>query len=301
MGTEINHRDIVVPLNHVLIKPDEDFKFFHNEKGEETGIHVATSFRQYKNPNSEWDYEEEEVLETISQNLSYSGTVIKTPRRINFDGYAAERYFKENQHILEDITYTSEDEERMRGKRKVAMKCAARLQEIRENSLQFDVDIEINEGDKVYYDFMEKFSVYKNGLVLDTDIGELYLIRYDKLEMVVRDGNVHPLNMNVLIEWKSKEEISYGSLTLAASPKKIYETSGIQEGVVVGVPTQAKGFLNPEEKVSVHNMNLGECVVFKPEYAYYLENENHYTLFGGREILRIRAHNILFKKDGVQI
>lgn len=289
----IDHKKIKLPVNYVAILPDPDFEFFHKSDGTQSSIRVATSLRQYKNPNSEWDYEEEEVVDSIGHNLSYSGKVIQVPEKLIFNGYLAEKFFLENRDVIEGVMDKSSDQDRNIEKRKAAMRASQKLQDIREDSMEYDVPIEVVVGDRVFYDFTEKF----DPTYLKTDIGDLLLVPYDKLELRVRDGEVYPLNDNILLEWNRKDRYEYGNLVLeAANTKKIYEASGVQYAKIVALPVQSKGNINPKDHVDISVLNVGDEVGFTPQYAYYLENENHYVLFGGKEILRIKAKDILFKK-----
>lgn len=293
MNTEIiDHKTIRLPINYVLIKPDDDFKFLHNENGEETGIYVATSLMQYKNPNSEYDYTETEVVETLAQNLSYSGTVIQIPEKLIFNGRLCQQFFNDNKDILEGVYENDTDNQHSVEKRKKAMYTSRVLQDMREESVEYEVPIEVKIGDRIFYDFTEKF----DSKIIKTDIGELFLIKYDKLETVIRGEEVYPLNDNILVEWENNSKIKFGSLELEGPKKKIYEVKGVQTARIVGLPCQVTGCINPNDHVDISDLNIGDEVYFLPQYAFYLENENHYILFGGREILRIKSKDVLFKK-----
>lgn len=288
----IDHKKIKLPVNYVAILPDPDFEFYHKSDGTQSSIRVATSLRQYKNPHSEWDYEEEEVVESIGHNLSYSGKVIQIPEKLIFNGYLAEKFFEDNRDVLGGFMEQDVTDERSMEKRKASMRASQKLQEIREDSMEYDVPIEVEVGDRVFYDFTEKF----DPTYIETDIGELLLVPYDKLEVRVRGAEVYPLNDNVLIEWIKKDKLKLGNLELHAPTKEIYESKGIQEAKVVALPVQSQGNINPKEHVDISGLNIGDIIGFIPQYAFYLENENHYVLFGGKEILRIKAKDILYKK-----
>ena len=149
------------------------------------------------------------------------------------------------------------------------MRASQKLQEIREDSMEYDVPIEVEVGDRVFYDFTEKF----DPTYIETDIGELLLVPYDKLEVRVRGEEVYPLNDNILMEWKRKDNFQFGSLVLEAPKKEVYQASGIQYAEIIALPVEPKGNINPKDHVDISGLKIGDEVGFIPQYAFYLENE----------------------------
>lgn len=276
----LDHTKIFLPQNYVLIKPDEDFKNYHNSKGEETSILAATSLRMAANPTSETDFSEKEIVDTYSHNMSYTGTVISVPKKLNFTGPEARKFYKENKEGLLDQLK--------------AMKILGRYNQIKEDSVEYKVPMDVKVGDKVMYDYIERFNVYESGMVLDTDIGELFLIKYDKLELRIRDEEIKPLNSWVLMEYNRERKMELGKLVLEGVDKRIEETVGVHKSKVMMMADPSEDYIGDNNFYDpIHELKLGDEVYYLPQHASNVENDNHFFLFRGKEIIKIRSHNIL--------
>lgn len=276
----LDHKTIFLPQNYILVKPDGDFKHYHNSEGKETSILAATSLRIAADPNSETDFSEKEIVDTYSHNMSYTGTVIAVPQKLNFTGEEARKFYKENKDGLQDQLK--------------AMKVLGKYNQIKEDSVEYKVKMDVEIGDKVMYDYLERFNVYESGLVLETDIGELFLIKYDKLELRIRGEEIKPLNSWVLMEYDRTREISSGNLVLQGVDKRIEETVGVHSSKILMMADPSEDYLGDNDFYDpIHELNIGEEVFYLPQHASNVENDNHFFLFSGKEIIKIKSHNIL--------
>lgn len=289
MKTKIDHKNIKLVTNYVLVLPDKDYDKYHNEKGEETNLYAPTSFMAATNPLSEDDFSERDIMDTYSHNFSYSGTIIAIPEKLVFLGNEIKEYLERNQHTLGD-----QDNQKDQRAMKAAMTIMAKVEKMQEDSVDRLCDIDVKIGDKVYYDYLERFKVYEEGRVIQTDIGELFLIKYDKLELRIRDEEIKPLNGYVFVEWERKNELKHGSLVLEGLDKRVEDTNGIQECKVVYLPDPIKSHLDEIQfRDPVNEISVGDKIVFVSQHASNIENDNHFTLFGGREMLKVQSKYII--------
>lgn len=286
----IDHKKIRLQQNYVLIKLDADFDKYHNEKGEETMFVAPTSFRNAVDAQSEDNYAEQDIMDSYSHNMAASGTVITCPDKLVFLGNEIKEHLKANQH---NLGYADDKDAPHRSKM-AAMEILNKVEEMRESSLEFISPMDIQPGDRVFFDYLERFTIYEAGRVIQTDIGELFLIRYDKLEIRIRDGQIKPLNGFVLVEWERSKPIKFGALELAGPDKRIEETVGIQNSEVVALPDPVHALMDDLEfSDPVRYLKVGDRVAFHSYDATPLEPDNHFILYQGREILKVRSQNII--------
>lgn len=286
----IDHTKIRLQQNYVLIKVDKDFDKYHNEKGEETMFIAPTSFKHAVDLRSEDNFAERDIMDSYSHNMAASGTVITCPDKLVFLGNEIKEHLKANQHNLGYI----DDKDAPHRSKMAAMSILNQVEKMRENSLMLQTEIDIQPGDRVFFDYLERFTIYEAGRVLQTDIGELFLIRYDKLEIRIRDGHIKPLNGFVLVEWERSKPIQFGALYLAGPDKRIEETVGVQNAEIVALPDPVNAHMDDLEfSDPVKYLKVGERVAFQSHDATPLEPDNHFILFNGREILKVQSKNIL--------
>lgn len=286
----IDHTKIRLQQNYVLIKLDADFDKYHNEKGEETAFIAPTSFRDYVDPNSEYNFEERDIVDTYSHNMASSGTIITCPDKLVFLGNEIKSHLEANQHNLGYI----DDKDAPHRSKMAAMTLLNKVEEMREVSVDRVTEMDVKPGDRVFFDYLERFTAYEAGKVIETDIGELFLVRYDKLEIRIRDGEIKPLNGWVLVEWERSKPIKFGALELAGPDKRIEETAGVQNAEVVMLPDPVIAHMDDLDfSDPVRFLNVGDRVAFNTESATPLEPDNHFILFKGKEILKVESKNIL--------
>lgn len=153
---------LVIPANYVLIKPDMNFDTYQI-KGKETGIHVAP-----------WGINQ-------ASHISVTGTVYKLPQRLVYRGKLVKQ-------LRGDLREQSEENKL--------------LPILRSQSVSYDVPMELNLGQKVYYEYTTRLSAMADGRLIDTAEGEMMFVPYDILVLAFKPGtdmaNVQPQNVQML-------------------------------------------------------------------------------------------------------
>lgn len=276
METIIDHKKIKILTNFVLVKAHKEMLKYHLN-GKETSILVGHSSMKYSDPNDSLDFEMHETVDTHAHHWPISGEVIAVPDKNVFNGHLIHNEVKGLRG--EDIdSYIIEKNKRMS-----------------DASLEINSPLEVQVGDEVFFDYMMTSVAYDNGHFLNTDIGDLVLIRYDKLIGRVRNGEIYPLNSNIFFEWDKPKKI--GSFDLP--DKNIYDVEDIQEGVINYVGLDFRYYLEGAKFIDMPtSFSVGDRILFEPCYCSLIESEFHLRIFGGKEVYTISRRNILaIKKE----
>lgn len=135
------------------------------------------------------------IVDEANQHLhvAVTGTVLEAPRELVYLGYEMAKLDKNNALQLQ------------------------RIRDINDITMPFDTDLEIKEGDRVVFSYvyqMDKLDLFKDNL----------LIPYSELFCRINDGEIYPLNGNIIVE-QIKKDIVIGNV-------KIGEKRSDTEGVV---------------------------------------------------------------------
>lgn len=266
----VNHKEIKPQTNYVLIKPDEESEKYHLN-GKETSIFIGKSFMKYVDEHDSLDFTTVEAVDTQAQHWPITGTVICAPKKNVFYGHDIRK--------LIDSRGESIDPEDMQ-----------QANRMKDASVEFQSPVEVKEGDRVIFDYGVNMRCYEDGQYFHTDIGTLFLVKYDKLEGVIHEEEIMPLNSNVFFEWEKPDKIG----SFIAVEKEIYEVEGIQYGRVTHVGSNirysTKGMQLFDE---AHQFKVGDRIMFNWYDATMVESQSHLTIFDGREIYTIRARDII--------
>lgn len=267
----IDHKQIVPLKNWVLLKPDEEMEKYHLN-GKETNIYVGRSYMKYVDDLDSLDFEEKETVDTFAQHWPISGKIIAVPNRLTFYGHDIHRFM----NSLSDEGITPDD-----------LKMARSMSD---DSNKFEGDVEVEVGDTVFFDFLVNIHTYENGYYFHTDIGTLFLVRYDELIGKMSDGVVTPLNDNIFFEWNKYTERK-GFLM---PDHEIFDAKGVQEGTVTHVGTVLPFMVKGAKLSECHcDYEVGEKIWFKPHECAMIESQLHLTIFGGKEIYTISRRHII--------
>lgn len=271
MNELINHKDILPQTSWVLIKPDEEMENYHLN-GKETSIIVGKSFMKYVDELDSLDFETNESVDTQAHHWPISGKVICAPKRNVFYGHDIKRLFKD----IPDDSLTPYDLER--------------ANKMKDASVEVESPVEVKEGDRVIFDYGVNMRCYEDGQYFHTDIGTLFLVRYDKLEGVINDNGITPLNGNVFFKWDKKKKIGF----LDLPDHEIQDAKGIQYGELTHVGTNLRfsktGFQLHD---CSYDFKVGERIMFNWFDSTMLESPLHFNIFDGEEIYKIRRRDIL--------
>lgn len=289
--TTIKSSDIKMMGNYVLIKMDADNSTYQM-KGRETGI-IQSSITYDEKGN---------VVKTPERMVSQFGTVIKAPSYLNFN-----RDEMKKLHDLEPIRFTGRrnaDGERERIV--VHPDVLRRIGELKKSSVDYGTTVEVKEGDRVQVSYVHFLQAEKQGLfIYNTDIGDLVMIKYDQLRMVVDENNQPKKMLNGLILIKPKKYEVYikeddgvvftetESGIALLNPKETKRTRKQQIGTVLLCGTRLTGYLNDYNLSDEETMyNSGEQVLYDPRLAIKLENDLH-QIISEEDLYLIRREAIL--------
>lgn len=269
---------IKITQNLVQVKPNEDFKDWSVKgiDGDALMIPVGAIHRDDADESeAKKDNREAQAKWDAAQHVSVAGTVLKTPERLIYNG---------------DI---------INGTMKIiglSLSIASEISELRAKSVQFDVPMDLQEGDTVFFKYIEHFNCYKEGRVVSDEFEDTLLMGYDSLIMAVRDGRPIMLNGNILVEpIKLKTDDSglskrdeKGRLRPVQKKKK----SKSSVGVVRYIGSVCKGYLNYPGDEDAENIQVGDVVIYDPRLGISLEHEYHRT-FHVERLVRMQRKDIL--------
>lgn len=275
MKEVIDHKKIKIPANYCLILPDEDYKHFHID-GKESVLEIGRTAMVYMDPTDARDHRMKESMDTHANHWAITGVVYQAPQRLRF-------YGGEMQSILKRPSLSDIDIEQVK--------------RLADASVKYEVDMEVKNGDRVVFDPQVHITVTENSEYIDTDLGRMYLVKYDRLRGVIREDGVYPLNGVVLFRWVQDKEITFGGLTLAVQEKRIWDAEHKDGmiGEVVSSGQPVKSMIVGWQSVYVTSAGIepGDRILFRSLDANNFEMEGHFHLFGGEEILMIRQESIL--------
>lgn len=251
--------------NYVLVLPDPQLETYQLG-GKETGLY-----------SPDFKYEKGKKITTKEKNMSVFGTVYGVPTSLNFN--------------LKKITKLSTDNTlfvKRNGQHiPINIGIHRQLGELTRNSVMFDVDIEIQKGDRVNFSYLAHKKAKDENMIVDTELGEMYLIKYDMLFMVV-DENFQPkrmLNGYVLVQPEeidvkkegAQEFIEHtGGLVTLAPKQKLKKTRKTQIGEVILSGTHCGGYLQqPEKKDYIKHLEKGQKILYDPRMCQKLEYDIH--------------------------
>lgn len=251
--------------NYVLVLPDPQLETYQLG-GKETKLY-----------SPDFKYEKGEKITTKEKNMSVFGTVYGVPSCLNFN----------LKQIIKISTENTLFDQRFKHNVPVNIGIHRQLGELTRNSVLFDVDIEIQKGDRVNFSYLAHKKAKDENMIVDTELGEMYLIKYDMLLMTV-DENFQPkkmLNGYVLVQPEeievkkegAQEFIEHtGGLVTLAPKQKLKKTKKTQLGDVILSGTSCRGYLQqPEKEDYVQHLEKGQKILYDPRMCHKLEYDIH--------------------------
>ncbi len=292
---KINLDTFRILSNYVLVKPDADFTTYQI-RGRESGL-IAPDFKY------EGEGDKQKKLSVKERNVSVTGTVYAIPKQLNF-------------HLEELIHFRRNYHSIAMHEGKVIWADFSILKQIGhyENaSVNFKVEMEVNVGDKVNFTYQAHKECLESGRVLDTELGEMYLIKYDRLYMTVNQDSSPKKMLNGWMivepdEIKVKQEgaqefIELTSGLVGLAPKsKLNKSRKNALGTVIKTGSICKGYLQePEKSDPTFPINEGEQLIYDPRACQKLEYESHQT-FSDKTLHLIQRKDIwLVAQDGFDL
>lgn len=289
---------ITVPCNYVLIKMDDALNSYQF-KGKETGITASPII-----------YDNDKQVRVDERLVSPFGTVIKRPERLVYNG----RLIKEMTRKYEPIRLTGGIDAYGEREKVIVNPSALReIGELKQSSVSYDTDLEIENGDRVHVSYIHYLNAGKQGLFIDTQEGDMVLVKYDLLRMVV-DGNNQPkrmLNGYMLIEPEALdieveqedgvEFTQRESGLVMINPTKIKKTRKKQIVRVLVGGTPLRGYLEEPNKVDTKKTyKEGDRLLIDPRFSLKLENDVH-QIISEKDLYVIRREAIIFDEEEFDI
>lgn len=287
----IKTETIRIPLNYVLIKMDDKHETYQM-KGRETGILSPQVI-----------HDNGKQVDVRERHVSNFGIVVKTPERLCFNA----RKIKELSDRHKPIREVGEKND-MGERRKVIVNQSAldEIKTLKSTSVDYDSEIEIRKGDRVHVSYIYYLNAERQGLfIYDTDMGDLVMIRYDFLRMVVDKENKPIKMLNGLILIKPKKEIN--DIKTENGVKIVERESGIalitntetkrtrknQKGSVILCGKPIKGYMHaPNLTDPETRYEKGDELLYDPRLATKLENSLH-QIISEEDLYMIRREAIL--------
>lgn len=292
----IEIKNIRIPLNYVLIKPDEDFETYQIA-GRETGL-LAPSYA----------YQGDKRVAMPSKHFSVRGKVYGVPEKIQFNRDAI-RAINDSYTLVKKIG----------DRHQVANGPMLRkINDLKKESCRFETDNELAVGDVVKFSYMVHITAKENNAIFDTTEGRMYFIKYDDIFMTVDENNQPKKMINGyilidpdVVETKKENGMEYieknglvfpllskdarqrrgakcmeGKVILAARPLTVFdELLGRERG---------GGYFDIERYREIaFEVNAGDRLLFDPRVAQQLEHDNHQAM-SDRKLYMIQRKDILF-------
>lgn len=265
----INLKTFRIPFNNVLVKPDEDYETYQLS-GRETGI-IVTNYMADEKGNK---------VSIHTQNIAISGTVYAVPEKLVYNAPKMRKL--QESHTL-PMNWSVQRE----------------VDRLREASVQFEVDIEIEKGDKVYFEYLAHELCSKDGRWVETSEGMMLLMKYDLLIMADRNGGIYPLNGNIIVEnEKIEAPDTFGDIQGKVSENGLfipqmyqlehkYRNRAIAKVLYAG--SAVREYMDFRGKYDAE-CEVGDRILYDPRFAKEIEYSTHRVF--DRKLLRIQRKDI---------
>lgn len=279
----MNLKTFKIPSNYVLIKPDAHLQTFQR-KGVELGI-ISPDFK----------YENGKTISVKERNASVNGTVYVVPNKLTFNlDKIKELRSRHTTHALVDGRLAL-----------INLSVQREIDQLTETSVMYGSDVEISAGDRVNFNYMAHRDAEDKGLIIDTEEGEMYLIKYDMLYMTLNEEDKPKKMLNgwIIVEPEIIETQKEGAaeftttesgLLLPTLGHKFKKSKKNQIGTVVNVGSRNRGYLQqPKDQDFREDLKVGRKIVFDPRLGQRLEYENH-QMMSDKVMILIQRPGIWF-------
>lgn len=268
--------EIELQVNYVLIKPYDDHTHFH-VNGKEF-LEIGKSCERDLAPEDSLESDMQETNDNIAHSWATTAKVYAVPKKLQYNGAEIKRMYG-------NVNAFDKSE-------------VEKFQRLNDQSVEFGVPMEVEVGDDIMFIYNEHIVARENGRVIDTPLGEMYLIKYDTIEAKKDGDTLYPLNGYVFFEL-DEHKLESKNLHIFQRHEELYDKRGAQSGTVtrVGHPiggTKAEFF----DKDPTEHIKPGDKIYFSGFDASEVEADNHLILFGGRKIYKIRRTDIIASADG---
>ena len=160
------------------------------------------------------------------------------------------------------------------------------------NSTSFDVDMEVEVGDEIYFHYLTKSTSESQGLTFfnTKDNSVNYLIPYDQCFVVKRKGEIIPINGYLIAERITVSKDKIGSLVL---PDSLRKKDSIKFAKIVHVGSPVRGYRG-EHDICELNIDTvpGDIVAYDKNSDIPIQYEYHNQLDGKKRYVRMQRRDL---------
>lgn len=268
----ISVKNIRIPYNHVLIKPDPDFETYQFA-GKESGLY---------SPN--YTYDKGNRVDAKHKNYSTTGTVYGVPEKIRF---TRKEIKKINASIITERN----------GQNALADgSLLTKINQLKAAGCRFETENELAVGDRVKF----SYHIHMKSEYFDTEEGPMCFVKYDEIYMTT-DGKM--INGYILVDPEKRETRKEGAATLLETNSglvipKLGETykrsSRWAHGYALHVGKKIGGYFDfPTYCDDDIDVQAGDKLIYDPRTALQYEMDSHMGL-ADRRLYLIQRKDILF-------
>ena len=159
--------------------------------------------------------------------------------------------------------------------------------------MPWETTIETQEGDMVWFNYMQTLLSFKKGNYYKGPNGELYiLVKYSELSVAKRGDEVIPLNGYCLLEPIGSSLNNRAESIGLVLPEAAKGQVDNRKAVVAYVGTPNKRYLNSIYK-DAKGLKIGDEVLMDKNCTVPLEASEHATFDGGKKYFKVMLRDIM--------
>lgn len=164
----------------------------------------------------------------------------------------------------------------------------------RDRSVNFDTDMEIQPGDKVYIHYLASITAIKDQKSLTDDEGNIYyFINYHDLFASTRGEKVIMLNGYIAVEPVKDENYQVGSLI--EIPDYLKNKSSERIGKVVFVGSKLRGYqFIPDACDDNYDVKPGDLIAYTKNSDIPMQYDIHKSFQGDKTLYRMQRRDIMY-------
>lgn len=270
---KVDYKKITIPRNYVLVLPDHDFENFHIDGKESISAGKVD-------------------LENVAAHYSIKGKVFAVPQEIvfNLDRIRANRIPDAPELDFEQTMFYFKTHQ-------------VETEGYKQGSVLFDVTMDVRLNDTVYFNYQEHYNCYDHGRYVETEMGDMFLIKYDQLiccHPEDKPAEITMLNGMMFIEpIDVKGEFGDNVIRRAGFdlPTKEGQEGDFKKKLTIGrvrlFGRHCKAYIDqPDNVEGPYDFAPGQIVMYNPKVAPTLEFSLHKTMFEGKNLVKLRRRNI---------
>lgn len=145
--------------------------------------------------------------------------------------------------------------------------------EPRKRSVDFDVDMELKVGDKVYFHYLTRDNCIRDGrVVYDDDDNPMYMVEYDQIFTAVREDDIVPINGWNLVELLEGDIVKSDVLEI---PDALKNKGSVKFAKVAHMASPVRRYKRFPQESDCDTISEGDVVAYSKnsdipvQYAYY--------------------------------